>query len=237
MTKSTSASRSLRLFTPAEEHDCAYLPGRKARSSYVDPNIDLNIEWLTQLNLQGFRRSGRLVYRPDCQHCNACVSTRILVNPISLSKSQRRVLKRNHDLQLAVVPAAQAGGFYDTYKRYIDARHRDGDMYPASMEQYQDFLMSSFGNSYFLCVYDQSKFIGALAFDVLLDGLSSVYCFFEPNESSRSLGRFLILRLSQLSSMLGRRYNYLGYYVEGCQKMIYKQQFTPRQQWLQNQWQ
>lgn len=231
-------SRTFRLLQPTDTHPCSYLPGRIARSCYVDPSETLDQQALTLLSLNGFRRSGQLLYRPDCPGCTACQSVRLRLRDFHPNRNQRRILRRNRDLRLSVAQPQQAGhAGYDLFERYINIRHADGDMYPASPEQFADFLLSDFGTSYFLLAHWGDQLLACMVFDVLLDGLSSVYCFYEPDEEKRSLGTFMILSLNQLAQGLSLPYNYLGYYVEGSRKMDYKANFGPLEAWQSHHWQ
>jgi len=228
-------SRSIMLFQPPETHDCSYLPERQARSLYVDPREPMDPDTLTLLSQNGFRRSGRLLYRPDCPSCNACQSVRLRAAEFCPNRTQQRILKRNRDLRLSVsLPDAQT---YPLFERYINLRHADGDMYPASPEQFSDFLLSDFGTTRFLLAHREDKLVACMVFDVLKDGLSSVYCFYDPDEEQRSPGTFMTLTLTRMTMALRLPFNYLGYYVEGSRKMQYKAQFQPQEIWHEGRWQ
>ena len=231
-------SRTFRLFQPTDTHSCSYLNDRDARSTYVDPGEELDQQSLTLLSLNGFRRSGRLLYRPDCPGCSACQSVRLRLSDFKASRNQRRILRRNQDLRLSVAKPMQAeAGCYALFERYINTRHADGDMYPASREQFADFLLIDFGTSRFLLAHRDGELVACMVFDLLLDGVSSVYCFYDPEEEKRSLGTFMILCLNQLAQGLSLPYNYLGYYVEGSRKMDYKANFSPLEAWNGHYWQ
>ena len=229
--------KQIRVFLPHESHTCSYLPQFRSRSLYVDPRIDLSQEELSLLNQNGFRRSGKVVYRPECPNCNACTPLRILTDDLNFSRSQKRIMKRNRDLELRVESPVDGALHYPIYENYIIQRHSDGDMFPPSFDQYQGFLLEDFGTTRFLCAYKDNRLLAALVFDQLDDGLSSVYCFFDPDQSKRSPAMFLILSLSTISNQLGLPYNYLGYQVDGCQKMAYKSQFSPLEALIDDEWQ
>ncbi len=229
--------KQIRVFLPNESDTCSYLPEFQSRSLYVDPRIELNQEMLSLLNQKGFRRSGRVVYRPECPSCNACTPLRILTDNPELSRSQKRIMKRNRDLELRIESPIDGALHYPLYENYIIQRHADGDMYPPSFEQYQGFLLEDFDTTRFLCAYKDNQLLGVLVFDQLDDGLSSVYCFFDPEQSKRSPAMFLILSLSTISNQLDLKYNYLGYQVDGCRKMAYKSQFSPLEALIDDEWQ
>ncbi|MCA6064106.1 arginyltransferase [Thalassolituus marinus] len=225
------------LFQPPETHDCSYLPDQQARSLYADPRVELDEETLTLLSLNGFRRSGRLVYRPNCPDCNACIAVRLRVRELQLKRSHKRNIKRNADLTLEIGLPIVSDEIYSMYERYISQRHADGDMFPPSIQQFTDFLGSDFGTTRYLIARKGDQLIACMVFDLLGDGLSSVYCFYEPDEEPRSPGTYLIIRLSQIASALNLPYNYLGYYVRGCRKMEYKLHFSPMEQLCEGRWQ
>lgn len=228
--------RSIKLLQEVSAQNCSYLPGQESRNLFVDPNMDMDQPLLDTLNLNGFRRSGKLLYRPNCDHCNACKAARVLCYEFKLSKSQKRIIKRNQDLQLSIVMPNDNPDFYDMYERYISARHQDGEMYPPTHKQFADFLYRDFGNTRFLVACKDNELIACMAFDILSNALSAVYCFFEPEQDQRSLGSFMILTLIRLSQSLNMPYNYLGYWVEGCSKMDYKKSYTPIEVFTENVW-
>ncbi len=225
------------LFQPPETHVCSYLPGQRSRSLYVDPRAQLDDESLTLLSLNGFRRSGRLLYRPACPACNACRAVRLRVKDMQLPRNQRRIMKKNQDLTLEVIQPDSGEEFYRLYERYINERHADGDMYPPDRAQYEDFLVNDYGSTRFLTARLRGHLLACMVFDILGDGLSAVYCFYNPDEQARSPGTFMILTLSRIAAALGLPYNYLGYYVHGSRKMEYKRQFFPLEEYSDNRWQ
>ncbi|MEC7546729.1 MAG: arginyltransferase [Pseudomonadota bacterium] len=228
--------RSIPLFTPAETHPCPYLDDLEAQSQYVDPRISPDIDTLSALSRLGFRRSGKLLYRPACPSCSECKSVRLPVGNFKASRNMKRLLSKTRHWRLSVQKPSRDDEFYELYARYITERHSDGDMYPPSRQTYAEFLTEDFGNTYFLLTEDQNGLIGVLVFDVFNDGLSAVYCFYAPERESESVGTNLIIRLTQLSTLLGLHFNYLGYLVEGCRKMEYKKRFKPLEVFEQNHW-
>ena len=114
-------------FYSTPEHECSYISGRMARTLFVDPQAIITTDAYSQLSDLGFRRSGKHIYRPHCEDCQACVSVRIPVNEFKPSKSQRRILNRNRDLRVERVNPVLTDEHYDLYSRYIHSRHFDGD--------------------------------------------------------------------------------------------------------------
>jgi arginine-tRNA-protein transferase len=198
----------------------------------------MSAELYAALSERGFRRSGDHLYRPHCQHCQACVAARIPAAQFRANRSQRRILQRNRDLQVQAALPIFSEEYYRLYARYIDSRHADGDMYPPSPEQFHSFLVR---NLDFLRFYEfrlQGELLALAVTDVLPNGLSAVYTFFDPDQAARSLGRFAILWQIEECRRLGLEALYLGYWIKNCRKMNYKSEYRPlqlliRQQWLQ----
>lgn len=229
--------RSIKLLQEISTQNCSYLSGQQSRNIFIDPNMAVDQPLLDTLNLNGFRRSGKMIYRPNCPSCNACKAARVLSNEFKPSKSQKRILKRNRDLQISVAVPADTSEYYDLYERYISLRHSDGEMYPPTHKQFADFLCKDFGNTRFLLAHAENRLIASMVFDVLSNALSAVYCFYDPELDQRSLGSFMILTLIQLTQGLNMPYNYLGYWVEGCNKMDYKKSYGPLEVFADNIWQ
>jgi len=228
--------KTILLYSPPETHACAYLPDREAVSLYADPRHWLNNEELSHLNRLGFRRSGRLVYRPNCPACNECTAVRVTAKDMRYNRTMKRKLIASKHIQLSVESAHSTDEHYQLFEQYINQRHHDGDMYPPSRQQFNEFLTEHFGNTYFLNARIDGVLVGCMVFDVFDDGVSSVYCFYQPKLESLSLGTVLICRLTQLAVWLGLEFNYLGYLVKDCRKMAYKEQYSPLQAWRNDKW-
>ena len=222
------------IIRPTHSHPCGYFADRAANNDYLHPDITPDTELLTLLNLSGFRRSGINIYRPSCSGCQACVSVRILAHHFKLKRRFRRTLKALKHWQLSVEKPSL--DHYHLYARYIAARHRDGSMYPPTEKEFQQFLISGHGTSHFLVAREHGATKAVLVFDQFLDGLSSVYCFFDPDIDHVSPGTFMIINLTLLTRALALEYHYLGYWVNNCEKMSYKQGFEPLQYYINNQW-
>lgn len=228
--------KTLMLYTPTSTNPCGYLDGEESQSQYVDPRLDLSQDELSALSKMGFRRSGRLVYRPDCPSCQACVSVRVPVAKMELRSSMKRIKKKSKNWVFSVSKPDDSDTFYRLFERYIALKHADGDMYPASRASYDEFLIQGFGNSFFLNAEYQGQLIGVMVFDLMDDGLSAVYCFYEPEFKETTIGTAMILKLSELATALGKDFNYLGYWVKGCQKMDYKTKFSPLEGYINGKW-
>ncbi len=212
-----------------------HLVGRRAR--------DLN-EILTQ---GGFRRSQTIAYRPACETCRACVSVRVVVDEFEPSASQRRILSRNADWIGTPEPNRPASEQYALFRRYLDARHCDGGMVDMTVLDYAMMVEDSHVDTHLVSYRRRGPDTAItghgsglpLAFcltDVLADGLSMVYSFYDPEEASRSPGTFMILDHIHRARRLGLPYLYLGYWVEGSRKMDYKSRFLPQERLMGQGW-
>ncbi|WP_210395302.1 arginyltransferase [Motiliproteus sediminis] len=214
-------------FYATPEHPCSYLPGRQAKTLFVDPKADLNQEDYSTLSDLGFRRSGPHIYRPHCHGCKACISARLAVDRFRPSKTQKRIQRINHDLSVEVVNPTDSEEVYQLYQRYISERHRDGDMYPPSPEQFHSFLVESDQQTRFMLFRQQRRLLAVAVVDQLEQGLSAIYTFFDPNEQRRSLGTFAVLKQIAYTAEQGQPYLYLGYWIQNCRKMEYKIRYQP----------
>lgn len=220
--------------TPA--HPCSYLDRSDAQTLFADPRRIITSTNYQHLSEQGFRRSGGHLYRPRCNHCNACIPVRVPVASFRQTRSQRRTVKKNQDLRIEIEPAQFTQRHYQIYERYISLRHTGGDMYPASEDQFKSFLLCPWASTQFISIYDRDRLLSVAVTDQLNDGLSAVYTFFEPTEQSRSLGVFSILQQIELAKTLGLSHVYLGYWIKESTKMSYKSQYRPLQMFIDGRW-
>jgi arginine-tRNA-protein transferase len=226
----------IKLYTLNSDHECSYLPDTQANSVFLDPNDTVDINTYNTLNKQGFRRSGSHYYRPHCPSCNACTASRLLVADFQWKRRFKRLINKNKHLTLSIEAPVNNATTYDLFERYINKRHTDGDMYPASEKQFEDFLVSGREDSRFLCAYDQNKLIGIAVIDLLDDGISAIYSFFDPEYEKNGLGTWLILQNILLAKEAQATYVYLGYYIEHSKKMNYKADYQPLELFKNNQW-
>ncbi|WP_075187966.1 arginyltransferase [Teredinibacter haidensis] len=218
-------------------HSCSYLPDKDATTVFIDPIAEIDADIYSELSRYGFRRSGSNIYRPHCDECQACVPIRLIVDDFKPNRSQRRCIKANTDLAITTVESISTEEHYSLYETYINERHADGDMYPASYEQYSDFLTAEWGVTRFIEMRDQdAKLVAVAVTDRLDHGLSAAYTFFDPALTNRSLGTFGILYQIQLARELQLPFAYLGYWIRKCQKMNYKTQYQPYQVLINQAW-
>lgn len=220
--------KALEFYRHLEDSPCGYLPNQQSNSLFIDPDSNPSEDQLNLLHLQGFRRSGRLVYRPHCPDCNKCYSSRIVNAQFSPSKNQKRTLRRNKDLRLRWVDIGFNDEHYALYQQYINTRHQDGEMFPASKEQYKGFLIDGHGTHKFLEARNEAGIlIACCVVDIFYDGLSAIYSYFDPMQDKRSLGRYMVLALISQGIAMNLPYTYLGYWIKESSKMNYKSDYQP----------
>jgi leucyl-tRNA---protein transferase len=220
------------------EHPCSYLPGLAARTLFVDPLARIDAASFQSLLEQGFRRSGRHVYRPACRGCRACVSLRLPVDVFEPNRSQQRNLRTNAaDVTVIDHAPRYESEHFALYRRYLQARHPDGSMAEATRDNYRDFLIDPWGGDTRLLEFRLGERLMAVAVtDVTPGGLSAVYTFFDPDLAHRGPGTFAILGQIETARALGLPYLYLGYWIEACGKMNYKSRFRPLEAWNGRTW-
>lgn len=227
-------------FGITQSFSCSYLPDEQEQL-LVYADMDEFLSWrYAQLIQAGFRRSGEQIYRPHCASCTACQSVRIPVNQFTPSRSQKRILNANKRFHIAFSQTPH-DSYYPLYERYISQRHTDGSMYPPSREQFDNFLFCDWMPTLFVEAYDGDKLIAVAVTDVVdaiepFSALSALYTFFDPDYTKSSLGTWMILMQIEKAKSLAYQYLYLGYFVKGCQKMSYKHNFLPFEQFECNEW-
>ena len=228
MTDQTPETTQLFLTAPMP---CPYLEGRQERKLFTHLTGRRAASLHHLLSENGFRRSQNLIYRPACEGCNACQSVRIVANEFEASGRFRRVLRHNDDLSVEVRPTTATSEQYDLFKRYLESRHAGGGMNQMSFVDYEymveDTPVQSVLVEYRLREHPDNTLVAVALTDVMPDGLSMVYSFFDPELSQRSLGTYLILdHIAQVRSA-GLGYVYLGYWVKDSPKMAYKVLYQP----------
>ncbi len=223
-------------FYATQAHSCSYLPDEQATTLFLDPSQPMDVHVYADLSEMGFRRSGDHLYRPHCQHCNACVPARLPVAQFLPDRNQKRILKRNADLVVTSSKPRFTEEYFDLYQRYIEQRHADGDMFPPSRDQFSTFLVRDLPFSRFYEFRADGRLLAVAVTDLLPNGLSAVYTFYEPTEERRSLGRFAILWQIGEALRLELEAVYLGYWIKNCKKMSYKTQYRPIELLINQRW-
>jgi arginyl-tRNA--protein-N-Asp/Glu arginylyltransferase len=231
----TSSLRDLKVYT-TYPHSCSYLAEQEATTLFVDPRTAMDSRLYSQLSEMGFRRSGSHLYRPNCGSCRACIPARVAVQKFQPRRNQRRTWKRNADIVVEEIQCIKDDRCFKLYQRYIEARHRQGDMYPPTREQYESFLSAEWGVTRYYQLLLDGKTSGVAVADQLEDGLSAIYTFYEPELQSRSIGTYAVLWQIEAARSMGLPYLYLGYWIKECQKMAYKVQFRPLELYINGQW-
>jgi len=230
-------------FYATAPYPCSYLPEQIARSQVATPSHSIGADAYSNLVNAGFRRSGLFTYRPYCDHCKACIATRIPVRYFEPNRSQRRSWQKHSGLQAQVLSLAYHEEHYRLYQQYQAVRHQTGQMERDNQEQYTQFLLQSRVNSRIVEFRDgpDDPHPGRLRMvsmiDVIEQGISSVYTFYDASEASSSYGTYSILWQIDQVQQLGLPYLYLGYYIQDSPKMAYKIKYQPIEGLIDDQWQ
>lgn len=226
--------------TPAP---CPYLPGRQERKVFTELSGPHATELNDALGRIGFRRSQGVAYRPSCAGCTACVSVRVVTQAFSPNATQRKLLRRNDDLEVTACRPWATDEQFQLLRRYLGARHPGGGMAGMDEDDYADMVEHSPVNSLILEYRtrpvngERGRLVGACLTDRQADGLSMIYSFYDPDHAERSgLGTYIILDHMRLAAERGLPYVYLGYWVAGSDRMQYKVRFRPLERLTRSGW-
>ncbi len=226
---------------------CGYLPDKVERKVFTHL-VGMRAAALNDLLTQaGFRRSQTIAYRPACDQCSACVSVRVPVDEFEPSRNMKRVLEANSDLVGLTIPNKATSEQYSLFRSYLGDRHSDGGMIDMSVLDFSLMIEDSHvdttlieyrrrGPDTFINGRGTGPLIATALTDILSDGLSMVYSFFDPELSDRGLGTYMILDHIQRTKKQGLPYLYLGYWINGSKKMDYKARFKPQERLGLNGW-
>lgn len=226
---------------------CPYLPGRLERKLFTHLTKEKPDTLIDNLLRGGFRRSQNIAYMPYCEGCHACVSVRVVVDGFKPGRTMRRVSERNRSIASARCRPEPTSEQFALFRRYIDTRHADGGMADMTVLDYAMMVEDSVINT-FVTEYrakpegaldsdpETWPLVAAALCDLLSDGISMVYSFYEPEWEQASLGTYMILEHIAYARQLGLPYVYLGYWITGSRKMSYKMRFQPLEQLGPNGW-
>lgn len=213
---------------------CPYIPGRTERKVFTELKGADAVEMNEALSRIGFRRSQNVVYRPSCDGCSACVSVRVVAGKVVASASQKRLLKRHADLEVSACEPWSTEEQFDLLQRYLGQRHPGGGMAAMDAYDFADMVEQTPVDTVVVEYREPSaggragRLVGACLTDKQSDGLSMVYSFFEPEDPGRrGLGTFIILDHIVRAARAGLPFVYLGYWIDGCERMDYKTRFQP----------
>ena len=223
-------------FYATAPYGCSYLPGRIARSQVATPTHLIDDDTYSQLVRAGFRRSGVFTYRPHCGICHECQPARVPVEIFRPDRTQRRTLRRHANLRAGERSMIFREEHYQLYQRYQSVRHQGGGMDQDNRDQYVHFLLQSHVNSRLIEFRENDVLRMVSIIDLLSDGISSVYTFYDPDLPDASLGTYSILWQIGQCQHLHLPYLYLGYWIRDSRKMAYKANFRPLEVLKQGQW-
>jgi len=240
----TQHSRDTPQFYLTAPSPCPYLAGQEERKVFTHLVGERAPELNNILTQGGFRRSQSIAYRPACEGCRSCVSVRVIAREFRPTRSMRRIANRNADIESEMRLAVPTSEQYAIFRAYLDSRHRDGGMADMTVLDYAMMVEDSHIETRIIEYRKRSTdgtdkrgdLLAVALTDVLGDGLSMVYSFFEPDEAARSLGTLMVLDHIARARRMGLAYVYLGYWVRGSRKMDYKGRFLPQERLMPEGW-
>jgi len=222
-------------------YSCGYLPNKLAQSLIAAPQHLINADVYSILIQQGFRRSGKFAYRPHCENCSECVPVRIVIDDFTPNRSQKRAFKQHQNLTATILPVDFYEEHYTLYAAYQRTRHSDQIKPDANAEendiaQYRNFLCQTNVESVMVEFRDAHGLRMVSVIDIVQDGISAVYTFYDTSDEKASYGTYNIMWQAEWTKNLGLPYLYLGYWIKDSQKMAYKQNYQPLEKLIDGEW-
>ena len=224
-------------FYITKEYSCGYINSQKAQSIVATPYKNINSKNFKNLISQGFRRSGQYVYKPSCKNCSACIPIRLLASNFKASRSQKRVKKYLDKLSIKLLPLTFDEEHYNLYVDYQNKRHRNDNKSEDDIADYNDFLITSNVNSKLVEFRLNNQLKMVTIIDIIDDGISAVYSFYDCSDQKLSLGTTSIIWLLEFCKKENLSFLYLGYWIHESQKMKYKINFKPYELMINGVWQ
>ncbi len=230
-------SKQTLTFYRSPTSECGYIPGQDSSSIVVNPFATPDPQNYSMLIQHGFRRSGKTIYRSDCINCQRCIPVRLIVDQFQPNRRFKRVLSKNQDVQIRLTKPAVNEEYFQLYYRYINSQHADGSMVNPDKEDFRGFLVvDDWQRARFMELRVNKRLIALAVNDIVTDGLSSVYTFYDPDDKKRSPGQFSILQQIKQTKDANLPFLYLGYWIHESRKMRYKADFQPLQYFFGNRW-
>ena len=222
-------------------YQCSYIAKNLAQSLIASPYNLVDAAVYSELISQGFRRSGKFSYRPHCENCSKCIPIRVVLSQFIPTRSQKRAYKQHADLTANIMPLGYHQEHFELYAEYQALRHaeesltqnNDGD----EEDQYRQFLCQSNVESLmieFRDAHHRLKIVSVI--DIINNGVSAVYTFYNATELKTSYGTFAIMWLISWATNRHLPCLYLGYWIQGSQKMAYKENFKPQEKLIDGEW-
>jgi arginine-tRNA-protein transferase len=220
---------------------CGYLPNKLAQSLIASPQHLITTPIYSGLIQQGFRRSGKFAYRPHCEHCQACVPVRVVADKFKTNRSQKRAVRQHQHLTTEILPVEFHEDHFALYQRYQLARHQkptteENHFEVDEVEQYKNFLCETNIDSVMVEFRENGTLKMVSLIDLVHDGISAVYTFYETQDTKASYGTFNVCWQIAWAKSLNLPFVYLGYWIQDSQKMAYKNNFQPLQKLLDGEW-
>ncbi|PKO53409.1 MAG: arginyltransferase [Betaproteobacteria bacterium HGW-Betaproteobacteria-2] len=217
-------------------YSCGYIHGRLAQSLIAAPHHLIDARTYSGLIQLGFRRSGKFAYRPHCENCSACIPVRIPVAEFTASRNQRRAEKQHRNLSATIMPVGYSEEHFKLYQAYQLARHSEDNAEQDTVEQYRNFLVQSNVETMLVEFRLDGMLKMVSVVDIVTDGISAVYTFYDAADTNSSYGTYSILWLVNWALQLEKPYLYLGYWISESRKMAYKQNFAPLEALKDGEW-